>query len=227
MNRQQIRVLTIGSSCINRFQFDFFKDRHSETAQYFSKSLFESNIVSLNGTETILRLALNQKLLPALQDISAYHVSEETLIFNHHLQDVCFYHETEIAQNFETFSEKERLVAKLCHQARPLLQPQKDKPMHLIWSNIQPNLPHAVENLMPWQHFQLTEQRYQTIKSLACELFGSNTRFTFLSVVQDLEPNLSQKPDVQIFDLPRGNTYEGPPRLFESLLSKITSMEIF
>ncbi len=163
MTRMQIqptRILTIGSSCINRFQFDFFQNRTLDTTHYFVRSLFESNIISLVGTEAILQLALKQELLPAIRDISAYHVAWDALIFNRHLPDVCFYHETEIAQNFETPGEKERLVSKLCHQAGPLVQPRTGGRMHLIWSNIQPNLPHAIENLMAWHHFQLTEERY-------------------------------------------------------------------
>ena len=223
MQTQPPRLLTIGSSCINRFQFDFFQDRTPDTAHYFVRSLFESNIISLVGTEAILQLALKQELLPAIQDISAYHVAWDAFIFNRHLPDVCFYHETETAQNFAKPGEKERLVSKLCHQAGPLVQPRTGGRMHLIWSNIQPNLPHAVENLMAWQHFQLTEERYQTIKSLACALFGSDTRFTFISVAQDLDPGLAHEPDVQIVDLPRGDTYEGPPRLFDTLLSEIIS----
>lgn len=170
-----------------------------------------------------MQLALKQELLPAIRDISAYHVAWHALIFNQHLPDVCLYHETEIAQNFEEPGEKERLISKLCHQAGPLVQPRHDERKHLIWSNIQPNLPHAVENLMPWQHFQLTVERYQRIKSLAGALFGSGTGFTFISVAQDLDPKLAHEPDVQIVDLPRGDTYEGPPKLFDALLSEIIS----
>ena len=221
MGDSPTRVLTIGSSCINRFQFEFFQERHPGTDRHFVKSLFDWNITSLVGTESVLRHAASGDLRAALQDASQYHVAWDVLLFHRQLPGVCFFHEQEIAKTFDDHAQKETLISKLTHQAAPFLEPSFAGRTHLIWSNIQPNLPDTVENVTPWQDFQLTEARYETVTSLGRSLFGAETTFSFLSHPDDIDPALTAHPDVHVIDLPRSDVFKGPDDLYEGLLSGI------
>lgn len=221
MDPTPTRILTIGSSCINRFQFDFFQDRHPDTQPHFIKSLFDWNISSLVGTETVLRLAAENRLLPILQDGAQFHVVWDVLIFHRQLPGFCFYHETELAQALDRPGQRDVLIGKVLHQAAPLLQPDHAGRTHLIWSNIQPNLPDTVDNVTPWDSFRLTARRHATIKALGRDLFGPDTTFSFLSTAEDVSADLAHEDDVQIVPLARGDTYSGPPDLFEKLLANI------
>lgn len=215
------RVLTIGCSCINRFQFDFFKGRHPASEQQFVRSLFDWNIVSLVGTEAILRHAVNGTLRDVLEDASGYFVEWNVLLFHKDLPGVCFFHEQDIAKTFDDPDHKKTLIRKLTHQATPFLSVDHPGRTHLVWSNIQPNLPDTVNNVTPWDSFQLTLDRYETTKTLARNLFGPDTAFSFLAIAEDVAPELNGCPDVHVIDLPRGPDYEGPPLLYESLLAGI------
>ena len=213
------RVLTIGCSCINRFQFDFFQERHPGTEPHFIRSLFDWNIVSLIGTEAILRAAASGHLLKSLQDVSQYHVAWDVLLFHKQLPGVCFFHEQEIAKQFDDPTQQQTLVSKLTHQAAPFVNPDHTARTHLVWSNVQPNLPDTVDNVTPWDDFQLTVPRYAEITSLARKVFGPETTFSFLSHADDVAPDLTTTDDVQIVNLPRSDDYQGPPDLYEALLS--------
>lgn len=215
------RILTIGSSCINRFQFDFFQKRHPETAGSFVKSLFDWNIVSLVGTESLLRRAADQQLLSVLQDTSQFFVEWDVLLFNKQLPGVCFFHEQEIAKTFDDQAQKDLLIRKLTHHAAPFLTPDYPGRTHLVWSNIQPNLPDTVHGVTDWTTFQLTPERHFEVRSLGRAVFGETTTFSFLSHADDVSPDLINEDDVQVVDLPRGDTYLGAPDLYETLLLDI------
>lgn len=223
MDADTTRVLTIGCSCINRFQFDFFQDRHPETAPHFVRSLFDWNIVSLVGTESILRHAVDGSLQDMLGDATAFFVEWDVLLFNKQLPGVCFFHEQEIAKTFDDPAQQDTLISKLAHQAAPFLAPDYVGRTHLVWSNIQPNLPDTVNNVTPWDTFQLTAQRHANVTALGRDLFGPETRFSFLTVANDVAPELIGVPDVHVIDLPRSPEYEGPPKLYDSLLTGIVA----
>ena len=215
------RVLTIGASCINRFQFEFFCKRRPDIRSSFAKSFFDWNITSLDATETVLRLAGSGDLLNVLRDATRYFVEYNRLIFHSDLPGFCFYHEKEIAEGFEDPAQVDLLVSKLEHQAAPFLSRKPDAHTHLIWSNIQPNLPATVGGFMEWKTFVLTEQRYDTVKRLATDLFGPKTTFSFLAAAGDHAPELASRDDVHPFDLPRGDTFRGDPFLYDPLLTKV------
>ncbi len=223
MDRAPTRVMTIGCSCINRFQFDFFQRRHPGSEVHFVKSLFDWNIVSIVGTTTILQRALDGTLRDALADASLFHVDWEALLFHDEIPGFCVFHEEDIARTFDDPAQKDALTSKLLHLAAPLLNPSYPGRTHLIWSNIQPNLPSAVENVIPWETFQLTTERYQTLKALGQALFGEETGFSFHNIREDIAPELIGAKDVRLFDLPRGPDYEGSFELYDSLLAGIVS----
>ena len=177
--------------------------------------------MSLVGTESILSRAVDGSLLSVLQDKSGYYVEWDVLLFHQDLPGVCFFHEQGIAKTFDDPTQKNSLVSKLIHQAEPFLTPYYAGQTHLIWSNIQPNLPDTVNNVTPWDTFQLSTQRHTAIKTLGKALFGADTAFSFLTIAGDVAADLVGAPDVQVIDLPRGSEYEGPPDLYDSLLAGI------
>lgn len=223
MGAAPTRVLSIGCSCINRFQFDFYQSRNPGIETQFVRSLFDWNIISLVGTESLLRHAVEGQLADVLGDVGQYHVKWEVLVFHRNLPGVCFFHEQDIARRFDDPEQRDVLVRKLLHQAGPFLSPGYPGRTHLVWSNIQPNLPDTVDNVTPWEAFQLTADRHETITRLARALFGEDTGFSFLSVADDVAPELIGHPDVQVITLPRGPEYEGPPTLYDSLLAGIVA----
>lgn len=223
MDTHPIRVLTIGSSCINRFQFDDFQSRNPGTEHHFVRTLFDWNIVSLVGTEAILRHAVNGTLLSALQDVSGFRVEWDVLLFHEHLPGVCFFREQDIAKTFDDPAQKTAMISKLTHQAAPFLAPDYPGRTRLVWSNIQPNLRNTVDNVTPWESFQLTVDRHATVTALGRRLFGADTGFSFLTVAGDVSAELIGAADVQVIDLPRGPDYEGPPSFYDSLLACIVT----
>ena len=215
------RVLTIGCSCINRFQFDFYQARRPGSEPHFVRSLFDWNIVSLVGTESILSHAIDGTLGQVLGDAAQYHVEWEVLLFHRQLPGVCFFHEQESAKAFDDPEQKKALISKLTHQAAPFLVPDYPGRTHLVWSNIQPNLPDTVNNVTPWADFQLTAARYRALRTLGAQLFGPDTGFTFLTTKADAAADVIDAVGVQVIDLPRGPEYEGAPALYDSLLTSI------
>lgn len=221
MGKVPTRLLTIGCSCINRFQFDFFQARHPATAPQFVRSLFDWNITSLVGTRAVLQHAVAGTLQDAIEAKSDYAVQWDVLLFHKRLPGLCLFHEQDIAESFEEPSQKDILVSKLTHQAAPFLAPSYAGRTHLFWSNIQPNLPDTVENVTPWADFQLTEPHYESVTQLAKNLFGPDTTLSFLSLAEDVAPDLHGLRDVHVINLPRGPEYEGPPDLYDSILQDI------
>ena len=223
MKTAPTRVMTIGSSCINRFQFEFFQSRHPETEPRFIRSVFDWNITSLVGTETVLKLARAGTLQSVLQDRSLYYVDWDVLVFNRKLPGLCLFHEREAAENLHGPGQLDTLIDKLIHQAAPLLGPGYAGRTHLVWSNIQPNLPDTVDNVTPWQDFQITAARLETIKAHAKSVFGVGTTFTFLTLAEDCAKELRDDPDIRLVDLPRGTDFKGPTDLYEPWLTGIIS----
>ena len=215
------RVLTIGCSCINRFQFDFYQTRHPRSAPHFVRSLFDWNIISLVGTESILSHAIDGTLGQVLGDAGQYHVEWDVLLFHRQLPGVCFFHEQDSAKAFDDPEQKTTLISKLTHQAAPFLASDYPGRTHLVWSNIQPNLPDTVNNVTPWADFQLSAARYATIKAMGVQLFGPDTGFSFLTCAADAAHDVIGAPDVHVIGLARGPEYEGPPDLYDSLLTGI------
>ncbi|WP_292067845.1 hypothetical protein [Marivita sp. XM-24bin2] len=175
----------------------------------------------MNGTQAVLQHAVAGTLRDAIEAKQDYTVEWDVLLFNKRLPGLCLFHEQDIAKSFEEPGQKDTLVSKLTHQAAPFLSPDYAGRTHLVWSNIQPNLPDTVDNVTPWEDFQLTEPHYKSITRLARRLFGRNTTFSFLSLAEDAEPELHRLQDVYLIDLPRGSDYEGPPHLYDSILQNI------
>lgn len=217
--RPDRRVLSIGCSCINRFQFDFFIHRHPGSAALFPRGLFDWNIASLDATLRVLRLATDGSLTQVLDDSTSFHLAWDALILNRDLPGFSFFHEEKPKELLADPERRAAFLGKLRHLSRPFVSPAPNVQTHVFWSNLQPNLPDTVENVIPWDGFVLSQARYDEAKALGRRIFGDATTFSFLSTPQDMDIALADQPDVHVFDLPRGPEYKGDPRLYDALLS--------
>ncbi|MCL3881843.1 hypothetical protein [Marivita sp. GX14005] len=216
-----LRILSIGASCINRFQFQHFIERHPETAPAFLRGLFDWNIASLDASLRALRLARNGALTETLGDAERYRIAWDTLIVNGSLPEFSFFREDTPEQLLADPVRRTDFLQKIAHLSAPFATPKRGQRTHLVWSNIQPNLPDTVENVIPWESFRLTEPRYREARRLGCQIFGDDTTFTFIAAPPDAAHEVNAHRDVFLVDLPRGSDYEGPPGLFEPFLQKV------
>lgn len=173
----------------------------------------------------MLELAAESKLLSVLQDPGQFHVAWETLIFNGALPGFSFFHESDPKGLLLSPERSAAFLGKLAHLAQPFITSQPNARTHLVWSNLQPNLPDTVENVIPWKDFVLTEARYIRVKDLGRKLFGSATTFSFLSTPTDMSSELGGQNDVIVVPLPRNDSYEGDPLLYESILTNVFDIQ--
>ena len=218
-----VRVLSIGCSCINRFQFEFFVKRHPEATACFPRGLFDWNIASLDAALTALEPVNAQRLSDRLSDVSLFRAEYGSLIFNAALPGFSFFHEKDPEALLADPDRAAAFLGKLSHLAEPFIAPDLSLRTHIVWSNIQPNLPDTVENVIPWASFQLTQDRYIRAKDACRMIFGQGCAFSFISTPADLDDALSNQPDVHAVDLPRGPDYKGAPTLFEDILKNALS----
>ena len=167
-----VRILSIGCSCINRFQFEFFVRRHPHAASCFPRGLFDWNIASLDATLTALELVNARRLSDTLSDLSLFRPEYGSLIFNAALPGFSFFHEKEPDALLADPDRAAAFFGKLSHLADPFVAPDLSLRTHIVWSNIQPNLPDTVENVIPWASFQLTHDRYNRAKDTCRMIFG-------------------------------------------------------
>jgi len=220
-SQPHLRVLSIGCSCINRFQFNFFLERHPEYTAVFPRGLFDWNIASLDATLTVLRLIADRRLEDVFEDDARFHVAWDALILHRDLPGLSFYHEETPHDLLADQDRRSAFISKLNHLSRPFVAPDPNTQTLLVWSNLQPNLPDTVENVIPWEEFILNEARYDETLSLGRRIFGQDTDFLFLTTPQDTELSPEVCPDMRIVDLPRGDTFQGDPRLYEDILTKV------
>lgn len=221
MGQPDIRVLSIGCSCINRFQFDFFIERNPESAEVFPRGLFDWNISSLVSTLNVLRLVAEGQLSSVLHDAELYSVGWDALILNEKLPGFTFFHEDTPAALLSDPARRGDFIGKLDHLGQPFVTPARDVHTHLIWSNLQPNLPDTVENVIQWDDFRLTEDRYTEVCKLGRQVFGPATTVSFLSTPQDMQLSAQGLPGVHVFDVPRSDAYQGDPLLYDVILRKV------
>lgn len=209
------KVVSIGSSCINTFQMEFFLRDHQTVEMAQKTALFDWNICPPDATITLLRHAKMGTLKSMLSDRARYMFHPDTSLITHDaLKGFLFFHEEAPEHVLGTKPGFEAFVSKTLHLVDNLLS-APEKQTCVFWSNLQPNLRETVEGLMGWEPFVLTAQRYGQIKSLARANFGDNAEFTFVSRAEDTCKSLHDKPDVTLMTLARGADYEGATGLFE------------
>lgn len=166
----------------------------------------------------MLRCAAASDLIPVLSDGALYYLAQKTLIFNRSLPGFSFFHEEASRQIIDDQTRRDTFIGKVTHLAEPFVAPPADVRTHLVWSNLQPNLPDTVENVYDWETFQLAPARYAEVKSLGRHIYGADTTFSFLSTPQDVQASLVDRGDVHCFDIPRGAAFKGEEDLYEDVL---------
>jgi hypothetical protein len=92
-----------------------------------------------------------------------------------------------------------------------------------VWSNIQPNLQHAVREVgESWSQFVLTPERYAAIKASCAQLPARKVTAWFVCRGDDVDRSLVGREDVVILDEPRSTTeFKGRPGLFDPVFERI------
>ncbi|MFP7675428.1 hypothetical protein ACG74X_18925 [Marivita sp. S0852] len=157
-------------------------------------------------------------LTAILTDSRRFHSAFDTLIFNTALPGFSFFHETEPRNLLRDREKTSAFLAKVSHLAQPFLSRDPALKTHLLWSNVQPNLPTTVANVIDWADFRLTTPRYEAVKALGRQIFGGSTTFSFLTTCKDVEGPLLDHPDVISMDVSRNGDFRGDPILFDTCL---------
>jgi hypothetical protein len=92
-----------------------------------------------------------------------------------------------------------------------------------VWSNIQPNLQHAVQEVgEPWSQFVLTPERYAAIKASCARLRARKVAVWFVCRGDDMDDRLAGLEDVVVLDEPRSKTeFRGRPGLFDPVFERM------
>ena len=95
--------------------------------------------------------------------------------------------------------------------------------VHCVWSNIQPNLQHAAQEVgEPWSNFLLTPQRYADIKASCARLRARRVSVWFICRDEDVESSLTGLEDVVVLDEPRSKTeFRGRAGLFDAVFERM------
>jgi hypothetical protein len=95
--------------------------------------------------------------------------------------------------------------------------------VHCVWSNIQPNLAHALQEVgEPWSQFFLTPERYAAIKASCARLRAHKVAVWFVCRSEDLDGSLAGLEDVVVLDVPRSKTdFKGTPGLFDPVFERM------
>ena len=95
--------------------------------------------------------------------------------------------------------------------------------VHCVWSNIQPNLAHAVQEVgEPWSQFFLTPERYSAIKASCARLRARRVAVWFVCRSEDVDVSLVGHEDVVVLDVPRSKTeFKGSTGLFDPVFERM------
>lgn len=208
-------VLPIGCSCINQFQIDGHFGKGAARG-----SLFQWIIATPRATAQVFNRLRAGTLASAFEDRADFRLDGNRLA---HRRFDGLYHWHEAGrdvldirrpEHFHRFRSKVRHLIANTRAA--------DVPVWLLWSNIQPNLRGAVEEVegLDWNDFRLTRQAHAEIRWAAGEVFA-DPRFVFVGRREDIDRDLWDRPDVTLMDLPRSEKFRGPPGLFADILADV------
>jgi hypothetical protein len=215
------RVLPIGCSCIGQFQLQQSTRLlpHRVDAQ-----LFDWAIASPEASAQVM--GRPEVFVEGAKDIELVH----DRVRSRRVEGFWFWH---IKKTFE-LPEAKPIVRLANHpiglknffaQHRHLLDklgaPVED--LHCLWTNIQPNLRHAVEAVgEPWSRFVLTPGRYEALLEGCARLPARRMQAWFIGRPEDVDSSLHGRPDVILLDLPRDPLeYKGAPGLFDPVFERM------
>ncbi len=211
------KFIAIGCSCLTQFQAQSLQ---GQTGAVVTSGLLDWNILSPAAT---LRILQRQALGMLEQDLTTrtnYQVAAPSgKLVNTALPGFYFWHEDAAAilsdtATFDAFCSKMRhLIAKTFAPAPNV---------HLIWSNLQPNLKSTIQTQTPqrWGAYRLTQARAEAIRHAAARVFDSPV-LHFVCRDRDCAADMLDHPDVHLLRLPRGHGYRGPTGLYAPVFNRI------
>jgi hypothetical protein len=95
--------------------------------------------------------------------------------------------------------------------------------VHCLWSNIQPNLKHASEEVgEPWSGHFLTSERYAAIKEACSRLQAGKIAVWFVCRAEDMDDRLARYDDVVVLKAARSPTdFMGKAGLFDPVFERM------
>ena len=163
-------IIPIGCSCISQFQLEKAFPGATKRGGFF-----DWNIATPAASADIMAAYANGTLMARLADHSAYAMlTRQRYMINNHFPGLYFWHEA--ARDILNPATPERFAAfqaKLAHQLETTFRPGQGA-VHLIWSNIQPNLKIVTARVTDdWAGFGLTAHAINRLEQAAAALFAN------------------------------------------------------
>ena len=220
---EQKHIIPIGCSCINQYQLDFYFGRKypQPTRPLKRSSIFDWNVTTPESTIQFFQFVQAGNIKSIMCDRNNYTI-EKGRLKNTAFECFYFWHEngaeitSENEEYFATFSKK------VDHVLSNMLSPKEGELVHLLWSNVQPNLKNTVSTLpLTWDAFRLSNEKYQKIVSAAQRIFGDKVKCTCIARLEDIDETLTNLSNVVLLDLGRSSDFKGNQNLYDSIFDKI------
>ncbi|NOU39662.1 MAG: hypothetical protein HOO85_00135 [Methylotenera sp.] len=231
--------ISIGCSCINQFQLDFYFGIKKPTfakkvtkffswITVFSKSksaqkkagLFDWIVASPTSTIQILEAIVSNNVYRLFTDKSNYSI-EYGYLKNNAFENLYFWHEDgkEILENDSNFSV---FQSKVTHLIDNMLNIANERRCFLLWSNVQPNLKHSL-SFRPdsWESFILNEERYDKMTALTKIIFGEDSKCIFICRGEDVDLSSQKLDSIIIIELERSREFRGGADLYAPILNNL------
>ena len=217
---EQKHIIPIGCSCINQHQIDFYFGRRDPRPPKHS-SIFDWNVTTPESTIQFFEFVQAGSIRSIMSDRKNYTI-EKGRLKNTAFECFYFWHEngaeitSENEEYFATFSKK------VDHVLSNMLSPKEGEVVHLLWSNIQPNLKTMISILpLTWDAFRLSNEKYQKIVSAAQRIFGDKVKCTCIARLEDIDETLTDLSNVVVLDLERSGVFRNDPNLYDAVFDKI------
>jgi hypothetical protein len=214
-------VLPIGCSCVAQFQLQLSPRLRSAR---LDAQLFDWAITTPDATASLL--AQPGPVVEALDELELVHGRvrarrQRGLYFWHIKKTLGLPEATPLTRLDAHRKGMQQFISQHRHLAAKLGAPVEE--LHCLWSNVQPNLRHAVEAVgEPWSAFELTAARYDAIRAACAQWPARRLHNWFVCRPEDVEPSLHAAPGVVLLDLPRDPLeYQGAPGLFDPVFERM------
>ena len=212
-------IASIGCSCINQFQIEFFFEE-KPIVKEFAGSVFDWNVVTPQSTLDFFHYVNSGDIKQVMCDSRNYCV-EGGRLKNTVFEGFYFWHEN-VSAFAEDESVRQDFLSKVSHLVDNLLSLQGKANSIFLWSNLQPNLKIATYSRpFPWETFRLTQDRYEKITEAVAATFHKDARVLFTTRSEDVDNNVMALRDVITFYLGRGMDFSGPPTLYDGIFEVI------
>lgn len=233
------KFISIGCSCINQFQLDFYFGiqkptlikkivRHLSWSRLFSKTpqarkkagLFDWIIASPKSTIQILEAIQANNVYAAFTDKNNYSI-ECGHLKNNAFDSLYFWHE-DGASILQSNSQFQTFQSKVTHLIDSMLSIAKSGGCFLLWSNVQPNLKSTML-FRPngWDAFILREEQYIQIVRLTKTVFGEDSHCNFICRAEDIDFSSSKLHDITIIKVDRSDEFRGVADLYAPVLKNL------